>query len=186
MSKRNQSFTQNAVPAFEGRLTKLATAATETLGPSRLQRIRMFFGNLLKRIPAIARNTADDAARSKAGQNVLSWAGKKVKRLGALIAGGITAAVIFVQNTADDIKIRFRTKVKPVSLMKDIAGRVNTKIAQMNSADYAAMQRMQGPGVTDVMDKVQAGVSSSIGLDVNKSAKHLLWSKLQAMFTRQS
>lgn len=185
MTKSNNVFSQSAVPAFEGRFTKLSSAAAKTLGPSRLQNMKLFFGRLLKRIPGFARNTADDAVRSKAGRGVLSWAAKKARRVGAMIAGGITAAVVFAQNTADDIKLRLRTKVKPVSLIKDIASKAKEQVSAMNSVDYAALERMKGPGFGDVVEKTTAGVSASLGVDLNKSAKHVLWSKMQSLFTSQ-
>lgn len=186
--KNNNVFAQTVAPSFEGMrydyLVKTGKNIQKTpLVKRLLTQLKTFISGLIKKLPHIAKNTSDDVARSSALKGVTTPVIKFAKKAGAYCVAAVTAAVIFVRNIGDDIKLRMRAKVKPVGLIKDVGKKVSSQIQLMNSANYASTQRLHGPGVTDIAGKVTDGISQSIGVNVKDSAKHLIWGRVQSLFT---
>ncbi|MEW5820561.1 MAG: hypothetical protein AB1782_10255 [Cyanobacteriota bacterium] len=185
-SKNNNVFAQFSSPTFTaGRYDLLVKTGKATLKKtSALTKIKDLFIRIVKKLPFLAKNTADDVARTGTFKNLLSKSAKLIRNVAAYCAAAVTVAVVAVRNFGDDIKIRLRANVKPVSLTKDVMIKVKDRVALMNSANYAAIQRSHGPGVTDILDKAEAGISQAVGVNIEGSVKKMALSRIQSLFSR--
>jgi hypothetical protein len=132
----------------------------------------------------VGRESADDIARSSGIKKLLRPAIKFVKRSMAFCAATITGAVLAVRNFGDDVKqkVRANVRIRPIKLMKDAIHKAKAHISELDDPLYYSSQRAQGPGVSDVFNKVEAGTSQALGVNIKESGKHIFLNKIRTFF----
>jgi hypothetical protein len=168
--KGNSSANKNYQPAFNG------IALSHTRG-------------LVRGAARFAQTTSDDIARSGPAKKLLHKGLKHIKRAFALITATITGAVVAVRNIGDDIRFKFKTKatnvkIKPAKLSKDAIQQLKRYLAELDDPLYYAHQKAAGPGISDVIEKAEKGISQATGVRLKDSGKHILLSKLKGLFSR--
>lgn len=175
-SKNNNVIADFSSPAFTGKVDVLVKTAKKVNiqkvpGFSRLQSAS---GKVLSNLSHVLKNYSDDAVKSKPFKSALSGLAKKARMVLGYCTAAITGAIVYVSNLGDEVKGRLRANIKPVSLVKDIVIKSTAKIKDMNRPDFAALQRMNGPGALDVTQKAIDGAAKATNIDLNGSIKKLL------------
>lgn len=174
-SKSSNVFANSDSIAFTGKLDAFVRTAKKV----KIQRVpgfarlRQASSRVLNHASTVIRNYSDDAIKSKSAKNLFKPIIKSVKRVVGYCATAVTGAIVYVSNLGDDIKARVRANFKPVSLVKDIVSKSKERVIKMNRADFAALERMDGPGVVDVAQKAVEGAAKATNFDINGSIKKL-------------
>ena len=174
--KNNNVVADFSSPAFTSKVDVLVKTAKKVNiqklpGFSRLQGAS---SRVLGKLSLVLKNYSDDAVKSKPFKSALSELAKKSKMILGYCTAAITGAIVYVSSLGDEVKGRLRANIKPVSLIKDIVIRSTSKIKDMNRPDFAALQRMNGPGAFDVTQKAIDGAAKATNIDLSGSIKNLL------------
>lgn len=104
-------------------------------------------------------------------RNVIPFVAKTAKKVIAYVVSIITGAAVLAHNVGDDIKMKSKVKINPVSLAKDAGSKVRNKVIS-NIELHAANQKETS--IIDVVKASEDALSNALGIDIGKSSKKIV------------